>query len=161
MMGNHANMRRQGGLAAVEFAFLIIPMLLMVFGITEFGRAMYQYNTLVKCTRDAARYLTTQAPGSSVSTAQCLAVYGNKTCGAAGTELVPGLTTANVTVCDASSCPATHSSVATGAGVVDIVTVTIQGYQFQSLVSFSIEGLSVGLPSFTFGPVSTTMRQVL
>ena len=160
-MSNHANKRRQRGVAAVEFALLIIPMLLMVFGITEFGRAMYQYNTLVKATRDATRYLSTQAPGSGVGTAQCLAVYGNKTCGAAGEELVPGLTTGMVTVCDANSCPGTHSSVATGAGVVNLVTVTIQGYQFQSVVSFSIAGLSVGLPNITFGDVSTTMRQVL
>jgi len=154
-------MRKERGLVAVEFALLIIPMLVMVFGITEFGRAMYQYNTLVKATRDAVRYLTTQAPGSGDSTAQCLAVYGNKTCGVAGAELVPGLTTAMVTICDASSCPATNSSVATGAGVVNLVTVTIQGYQFQSLVSFTIGGLSVGLPNVTFGAVSTTMRQVL
>lgn len=161
MMSNYANKRRQGGVVAVEFALLIIPMLLMVFGITEFGRAMYQYNTLVKATRDATRYLSTQAPGSGVGTAKCLAVYGNKTCGAVGEELVPGLTTGMVTVCDANSCPGTHSSVATGAGVVNLVTVTIQGYQFQSVVSFSIAGLSVGLPNITFGAVSTTIRQVL
>jgi len=160
MMDSYANIRRQRGVVAVEFALLVIPMLVMVFGITEFGRAMYQYNTLVKATRDATRYLSTQAAGTGVSAAQCLAVYGNETCGAAGTELVPGLTTAMVTECDASSCPATHLAVTTGAGAVNLVTVTIQGYEFQSLVSFSIGGFSVGLPNVTFGGVSTTMRQV-
>lgn len=160
-MTSQTKMRRQSGVAAVEFALLIIPMLVMVFGITEFGRAMYQYNTLVKSTRDATRYLSTQAAGTGVGTAQCLAVYGNKTCGAAGEELVPGLTTAMVTECDASSCPITHSSVATGAGAVNLVTVTIQGYQFQSLVNFTVAGFGVGMPSITFGAVSTTMRQVL
>lgn len=159
MMTSQTKMRRQSGAAAVEFALLIIPMLVMVFGITEFGRAMYQYNTLVKATRDATRYLSTQASGTGVGTAQCLAVYGNKTCVAP--TLLPGLTTAMVTECDAFSCPTTHSSVATGAGAVNLVTVTIQGYQFQSLVNFTVAGFGVGMPSITFGAVSTTMRQVL
>lgn len=161
MMNYQSNNRKQNGVVVVEFALLIIPMILMVFGITEFGRAMYQYNTLVKSTRDVTRYLSTQAAGTGVSTAQCLAVYGSKTCGVLGTELVPGLTTAMVTVCDASSCPASHSSVATGSGVVNLVTVTIQGYQFQSVVSFTAAGLVVGLPNITFGDISATMRQVL
>ncbi len=158
-MNNLTKRQKQGGAAAVEFALLIIPMLVMVFGITEFGRAMYQYNTLVKLTRDATRYLTTQAAGAGVAAAQCLAVYGNSAC--TGPTLLPGLTTAMVTECDASNCPGTHSAVATGAGAVNLVTVTISGYQFQSLVSFTIAGFDVGLPNITFGGVSTTMRQIL
>lgn len=152
-------MLKQRGAAAVEFGLLIIPMLIIVFGITEFGRAMYQYNTLVKLTRDATRYLTTQAAGAGVSTAKCYAVYGNSGC--TGSALLPGLTTAMVTECDATSCPGTHSAVATGAGAVNLVTVTISGYQFQSLVNFTIGSFGVGLPSITFGAVSTTMRQIL
>ncbi len=159
MMNTLSNLRKQRGVAAVEFALVIIPMLIMVFGITEFGRAMYQYNTLVKATRDAARFLSTQAAGSGTGTAQNLAVYGNKTAG--GNTLAPGLTTGMVTVCDSLSCPATHASVSTGSGAVNLVTVTIQGFQFQSVVDFSIGGLNAGLPGITFGPISTTMRQVL
>jgi len=159
MMTRLTKMEKQGGAAAVEFALLIIPMLVMVFGITEFGRAMYQYNTLVKLTRDATRYLTTQAAGTGVGTAQCLAVYGNTTCTAPA--LLPGLTTTMVTECDATNCPGTHSAVATGAGAVNLVTVTISGYQFQSLVNFTIGGFGVGMPNITFGAVSTTMRQIL
>lgn len=159
MMKTQSNTRKQRGVAAVEFALVIIPMLIMVFGITEFGRAMYQYNTLVKATRDATRYLSTQSVGSGIGTAQCLAVFGNKTC--SGNALVPGLATSNVAICDSSSCASTHASVQTGSGAVNLVTVTIQGFQFQSAVNFSIAGMDAGLPSITFGPVSTTMRQVL
>jgi Flp pilus assembly protein TadG len=159
MMTRPAKISKQNGAAAVEFALLIIPMLVMVFGITEFGRAMYQYNTLVKLTRDATRYLTTQAAGAGVGAAQCLAVYGNSAC--TGPTLLEGLTTAMVTECDATNCPGTHSAVATGSGAVNLVTVTIQGYQFQSLVSFTVAGFDVGLPNITFGGVSTTMRQIL
>ncbi len=47
MMTSQTKMRWQGGAVAVEFALLVIPMLVMVFGITEFGRAMYQYLSLI------------------------------------------------------------------------------------------------------------------
>lgn len=150
---------KQRGAVAVEFALLVIPMLVMVFGITEFGRAMYQYNTLVKLTRDATRYLTTQAAGVGITTAKCYAVYGNSGC--TGAALLPGLTTAMVTECDSISCPGTHLAVPTGDGAVNLVTVTISGYQFQSSVNFTIGTLGVGLPNITFGPVSNTMRQIL
>lgn len=159
MMNTLPHNHKQRGVVAVEFALVIIPMLLMVFGITEFGRAMYQYNTLAKATRDATRYLSTQAAGSGTGTAQCLAVYGNKTC--AGSPLVPGLTTSMIDICDALSCQGTHASISTGSGVVNLVTVTVRDYQFQSLINFSIGGLNAGLPGITFGPISNTMRQVL
>lgn len=159
MMKKHLNKQIQRGVVAVEFALLIIPMLLMVFGVAEYGRAMYQYNTLVKATRDGARYLTTQAAGSGVNTAKCLVVYGQAVC--SGPKVVGNLTTSMVSVCDSVSCPSTHAAVATGSGVVNLVTVVISGYQFESAVSFNIGGLTIGLPNITFGDISTTMRQVL
>lgn len=172
MMKKQMHHQKQRGVAAVEFAILIIPMLLMVFGITEFGRAMYQYNTLVKATRDATRYLTTVGPGSNgfeadhpnnpLNIAKCLAVYGQKQCG--GTTLVRNLNENMVFICDSinsTSCSASHSAVTTGSGVVNLVTVGIRGYQFESVVSFNIAGLTVGLPNLTFGDISTTMRQIL
>ena len=59
------SLHSQRGVALVELA-LVLPLLLAVcFAITEFGRAIYTYDTLAKSARDAARYLTTQTPGSS------------------------------------------------------------------------------------------------
>lgn len=146
--------RKQRGVAAVELGILIFPLILLAFGITEFGRAIYQYNTLAKVTRDATRFLSGQGPGdiNDVSAAKCLAVYGNKTCD--GTALVPNLTTAMVNVCDSVSCPGSHQGQATGSGVINLVTVTVNGYPFTSLVPLL-------LPSMNFGAISTTMRQVL
>lgn len=46
--------RRQDGVAAVEFALVIIPFLIVVFGIMEIARAMYMFNTLAEVTRRAA-----------------------------------------------------------------------------------------------------------
>jgi Flp pilus assembly protein TadG len=143
---------RQRGVAAVEMGLVLIPLVLLVFGTTELGRALFQYNTLAKATRDAARYLSEQGPGDAndLAAARNLAVYGNP--GGTGTALVPGLTTANVSICDAVSCPSTHLAVTTGSGSVNLVTVTVTGYAFTSLVPFVI-------PSITFHDISTTMRQ--
>jgi Flp pilus assembly protein TadG len=149
---------KQQGVAAVEFAILVPLMILMVFGITEFGRAFYQYNTLTKSVRDGVRYLSTQAPGTGHNIAACLAVYGNQTC--TGQVLVPGLSTSMVNICDAINCP-THSAVSTGSGVVNLATVTVTGFPFTSLVNFNLAGLTIGAPNMTFGPVSATMRQIL
>lgn len=146
-------LHHQRGVAAVELGIVIIPLVLLAFGITELGRAVYQYNTLVKATRDAARFLSARGAGDAdeATTARCLAVHGNRTC--EGSPLVPNLTTAMVQVMDSSNSPA-HANQATGTGVINLVTVEVQGYPFTSLVSFVV-------PNITFGPIGTTMRQVL
>lgn len=146
---------KQKGVAAVEFAFLLTFILVPVaFGITEFGRALYQYNTLDKATRDAARYLSTQAAGTGIGIAQCLAVYGTQDC--SGQPLAPGLSVGNVNICDAVSCPSNHI-VSTSLGSFHLVTVSIGGgqkppYQFISIIPFIV-------PNINLGPIGTTMRQ--
>ncbi|MFO7543369.1 MAG: pilus assembly protein [Thiobacillus sp.] len=151
----------QRGVAAVEFGILIIPLTLMLFGLTEYGRAIYQYNTLVKATRDATRYLTTVASGNGWAEARCLARYGNTAC--TGPLLAPGLTADKVLICDASipACAATHASVPTGSGAINLVTVSVSGFQFQSLINFPMGGLSIGAPDITFDNISNTMRQAI
>jgi len=158
--------RREKGVAAVEFAIVLIPLLVIVTGITEFGRAMYYYNTIVKAARDGARWMSTQTPAdinypSLRTQATCTVVYGNSTC--SGTPLLPGLTTSMVGICDRSTCPATHANVPTGSGVINLVTLTIGGpnnpYTFQSMAPFAPALFGVG--SFNFGPISVTMRQIL
>lgn len=148
----------QRGVAFVELAISAFVLMTIAFGITEFGRAIYQYNELAKAARDAARFLSTRDPTDTTAKAQakCLVVYGRPAC--TGTPLVPGLTLAHVSVCDALDCPADHASQGV-APVVNLVTVSIGGanatpYLFDSIVSFVV-------PDFTFSPISVTMRQVL
>lgn len=50
--------QRQAGVAAVELAFVIFFLLLLVAGIIEFGRAFWYYDALTKATRDGARLLS-------------------------------------------------------------------------------------------------------
>lgn len=146
---------RQRGVAAIEFAILFIfVMIPITFGITELGRAFHQYNTVAKNVRDGARYLSTQTPGSTLA-GRCLALTGSSATsgsGCSGTPLLPGLTLAQITTCDASTCPTTHQFQATGGGVVNLVTITITGYPFSSMFPFVI-------PDITFGPIQATMVQ--
>lgn len=146
-------LRFQRGVAAVELGILLLPLTLLTFGVTEFGRAIYQYNTLVKATRDATRFLSGQGAGdpADVTVAQCLVVYGNRAC--TGNALVPGLSASMVNICDSSNCD-DHKNQPTGSGVINIVSVTVANYPFTSLVPFAV-------PNFNFGPITTTMRQVL
>ena len=47
--------RRERGASAVEFAIILPLMLLMIGGITDFGRAYYTQITLTNATREGAR----------------------------------------------------------------------------------------------------------
>lgn len=153
--------RRQKGAAAVEFALVTIPLLAMVLGVTEYGRALYQYDTIAKAARDASRYLSTKAPGDSdaAARARCLVVFGNETC--SGEPRLPGLALDNVQILDASAAPATHKDQSTGGGVVNLVTVSGVGFQFRSLLNLQVGAVNLGAPNITFGPISSTMRQAL
>ena len=150
--------RNQRGVAMVELAISILVLVTIAFGITEFGRAIYHYNTLAKTARDAARFLSTRDANDALAKTQarCLAVHGTPTC--AGAPLAPGLTVEMVSICDAISCPGDHAAQGS-APVMHLVTVSIGGPNatpdtFESLLSFVV-------PDIEFGPISVTMKQVL
>lgn len=145
---------RSRGVAAVELALLLSPLVLMAFGTTELGRAIYSYNTLDKTVRDAARHLSQHGPGDATvaDEARCLAVTGTTDC--SGAAVVPGLTVGMVTICDATLCAGTHANQLTGLGSVNLVTAGIVNYPFSSLATFVI-------PNMNFNNISVTMRAQL
>lgn len=144
------------GAVAVEMALLLIPLVVMAFGVAEFGRAIYQYNTLVKSVRDSARLLSQQDASdavnypSSVADAKCLAVHGTPDC--SGPRLAPGLTTGMVQT-------TTSSTVSAAGTTINLVEVRITGYTFDfifnPLVFFGNTDMSL-----SFGDIQTTMRQL-
>jgi Flp pilus assembly protein TadG len=144
---------RQNGVALVEFAFTLPLLLLLTLITTEFGRAMYQYNTIVKGLRDAVRYLSVQTPNTKITEAKNLVVFGN-TAGT-GSALVPGLTVAVV---------ASPTWQITGSNpLMNTVTITVTGYKFRPLLS-SVFGVSLGADGngdITFGDISASMRSPL
>lgn len=154
------------GAAIIEFALALPLLLAMVLGITEFGRALYEYDTLAKSARTAARHLTQQSAGNAIAIqeARCLAVYGAYTTSGTsvsceGTPLLKGLTITMVDVCDAANhtlCPGLPFQAAdTGAG--NLVTVRITAYPFNSLFEFVLPDLTFGSAAEHTG-IAVTMR---
>lgn len=150
--------QRQSGVAAVELGLLLLPLITLVFGVSEYGRAMYQYNALAKAVRTGARYLSQYQAGdaATIAVAKCLVVHGTADC--SGSAVAPGLTTAMVSVSDASNDatlklqPVTANGSTTG--VTNLVRVRLSGYRFISALSFIA-------PDFTLDPISVTMMQAL
>jgi Flp pilus assembly protein TadG len=142
----------QQGVAAVELAIVLSLLVTIVFGITELGRAMYQYDALTKSARAASRYAAVYDSSNPDvrSRAACVAVYGTPAC--SGSPLVPNLALANVTVDDPSTAVVLMGVTVYGgtSGTMDLVRVTISGYQFTSLVPFVV-------PDIAFGPVVAYM----
>lgn len=111
--GRNIGVRASRGIATVEFAICAPVLFFLMLATAEFGRVLYQYNTLTKAVRDGARYAaikaSIEAGGTrvvSISTevrneTRNLVVMGNVA--GAGTALLPGLTVDNVTVNDAGS----------------------------------------------------------
>lgn len=139
---------RQNGAAMIELALILPLLLLLTFITTEFGRAIYQYNSIAKSVRDAVRYLSVQTPGTHMDEARNLAVYGN-TAGT-GTPVAPGLAISHV------SLPIWQ---AVGSNpVINTVTVTVTGYPFQSMFA-SAFGVAFG--NFAYHDISASMRAPL
>ena len=104
--------------------------------------------TLTKSVRDAARYLSIQTPGTKMTEARNLVVYGN--IAGTGQPLALGLTTSHV------PNPTWQAS---GVNpVISAVTVEISGYQFQSVVP-TVFGLPFG--AIPFSDIRATMRSHL
>ena len=92
--------KSQQGVAIVEFALVLPFLIILSVLVIEFGRAMYQYNTIAKSVRDAVRYLSVQDPTiatsdpGKVTIAKNLIVYGNPA--GTGYPLAQGLAVAQV-----------------------------------------------------------------
>ncbi|MFZ3155684.1 TadE/TadG family type IV pilus assembly protein [Pseudomonas sp.] len=97
----------QRGVAMVEFAIALPLLLLLLLAIGEFGRMLYQYNSLLQASRDAGRYVAGQAwndtlgvdlNGDLQSKTKNVAVYGLPANPGGYPPVVPGLASDDVTV---------------------------------------------------------------
>lgn len=80
--------RRQHGIAVIELTIVAPLLLLILLGVAEMGRALFQYNTLSKAVRDSARYYSSSVfNGDDKAGAINLVKYGKI---GAGTPLLPG-----------------------------------------------------------------------
>jgi hypothetical protein len=134
---------RDEGSSTIELA-IVFPLLLILFiGAAELGRLFYTYTTLSKATAVGARYLSTSRnavngtateKANAKTEAKNLVVCGIKSSAANAcdnqTKVVPGLTIANVLICDNFSTPCTPAL--SGGLLVKYFRVEIQGYTYSA-----------------------------
>ncbi|MGY0195907.1 TadE/TadG family type IV pilus assembly protein [Leptothrix sp. BB-4] len=165
------------GVAVIEFALLLVPMLLLMFGTMELGRAVMSYQLMSRSVRDAVRHVSTGSASNLTqlrAEARCIAYSGDYSTVLDGGDLVttcvgdpvaPDLAIDQVQVCDwqreqseplqpdgLSGCAAMRVEDAT-AGAIYLTSVGVRGYVYRGM--FLGAFTSVLVP---FGEISAVMR---
>ena len=96
--------RSDTGAAAVEFAIIILPLVLLLTGIIDFGRAYNQQLTVTAAAQDGARVMAVQNNATTARNATITSAAG----------LSPALTSGQITISPSTCTP----------GVAVTVTVT-------------------------------------
>lgn len=134
--------RLQQGVTCVEFAIVASVLFMVMFGVIEFGRALFVANALVESTRRGAR-VAAICPVGDPAPAQ-VAIFAN----AGGTSLIaPNLTTANVAVSYLDQAGAPLANPAGSYTQIQYVRVRIVNYTMQLLIPFVQP--SFLMPAFT------------
>jgi Flp pilus assembly protein TadG len=146
----------QSGVALVEFALVLPVLLVLTVATTEIGRALYEFNTVAKAVRNAARYMSMQDPAdaAAVPIAQNLVVFGRPSADDSAAPIAPGLSMSNVPTTNI-----TWSTTGTNPSI-NFVTVAVTNYTFTPMIS-NIFGLQIGGDDgagIVFPRISASMR---
>lgn len=146
-------MRHQRGTTTVEFAIVGTVLMVVMFGVIEFSRALFVINTLAEATRRGAR-MAAVCPVGDPKPAQ-VAVFAN---GGSSSSIVPGLTTANVQVqyLDISGAVVASPGTTAGFNSIRYVRVNIVGFTHTLLIplhltAVPLSGFSTTLPRESLG----------
>jgi Flp pilus assembly protein TadG len=137
--------RDERGAAMVEFAFVAVILFTLVFGIIDFGRAIFLYNNLTNAAREGARFAAVQFPNP------CTSATAIKTRTADRIREFNNNPAAN---------PQSYVTVActmdpTGA-FVNKVTVSINAYPFRAITPLPpLQNLTLGSAAI---PIRSTVR---
>ena len=121
------------GSTLVEFSIGVTVFLTAMFGVLEFGRALWVHNALTDAARRGARYATMHSP-ADVNGVKNVVVYGDPS--GSGQPMLSNLSTANVNV--------SYNNFGLNDGTV---SVSITNYQFQFVIP--IVGTTITMPSYT------------
>ena len=133
MIKFHFRKNTERGSTLVEFSIAATVFLTVMFGVIEFGRALWTHNALTDAARRGARYAVVHKQ-IDIADVKNVVVYGDP---AGGTKpVVENLTTDNVIV--------NYSGFTLDGGTVQ---VTITGYDFNFVVP--IVSTKIRMPSYT------------
>jgi len=143
--------RTDNGTTTVEFAIVGLLVMVVVFGVIEFGRALFVMNTLTEATRRGARMAAVCPVGDPKPAS--VAVFDS---GGGGSAVVAGLSTANVLVeyLDVNGAPIANPT--GNFDTIRYVRVSIVGFTqtmiIPSLVAtIPLSGFSATLPRESLG----------
>jgi Flp pilus assembly protein TadG len=139
--------REDSGASMVEFAIIAPILFTFLFGIIDFGRALFQYNNLTNAARIGARFAATRLPDpcDPVDRSSIDSLTAAKIAEFNGNPAVVNVADDIVTV---ECIP--------GPGGVSRVTVSINNYPFQALTPIPyLDDLTLGNDAV---PISSTVR---
>lgn len=124
--------RPQTGAAAVEFALVMVLLFMLIFGILDFGRALFQWNSAADATRRGARTAAIVNYGDSAAVLAEMQV------------IMPQLTSDDVTI--EYSGDGTFAGAACGASTCRFVRVSLN-MTFTPVIFFL--PVTIQMPPFT------------
>jgi len=132
--------RAESGQALVEFSLTIVIFMILVLGVVDVGRAVWNYNTLANATREGTRYAIVHGSASSAPSGPAA---NDASVRAAVAKYASGLSSGNLTT------TSTWLDGSNGAGARVKVTTS---YRFNSIFSSLL-----GIAPFTMTSSSTMM----
>lgn len=140
--------RRQEGMTAVEFSIVASVLFIMIFGVIEIARAFFVYAALDEVTRRGAR-VAAVCPVNDPAIAQ-MAVF-NTSGDAGASNIVPGLTPANITVeyLDQNNTVVANPGDPAGFFQIRFVRVRVTGFQHQLFIPLLATLTNFGMPEFS------------
>ncbi|MGZ8944816.1 MAG: TadE/TadG family type IV pilus assembly protein [Methylococcaceae bacterium] len=144
-------MKTQKGAAMVEFAIIALLFFMILFGIIEFGRAFFTYNTLVEATRRGARVAAVCPASQAAITMVQQATIFDPTPGDTQTTGLLGLATTDVSVTYLKADGTVVAPPALAANSATYDTIAFVQVQILSLnnsnnINLLIPGVSVAFP---------------
>lgn len=127
-------MKRQKGIYMVEFTLVAAVFFVLLFGVIEFGRALFVWNSLTEATRRGAR-LAAVCPMDHASIAN-VAVFNTPDAGGAS-PILSGLNSSNVVTDYLDQAGVTTATLSN----VRYVRVSIVGFQHTLLIPALLSGL--------------------
>lgn len=137
--------RAECGLTTVEFAIISTVLFMVLFGVIEFGRALFVVNTLTEAARRGAR-MATVCPIGDPAPANA-AVFSS---GSGASAVISGLTTANVQIDYLDASGNVIADPVTDFGLILYVRVQIVNFQLPLFIPFV-------MPTLTFSGFATTI----
>ncbi len=141
----------QSGTTTIEFAIIGTVMMVIVFGIIEFGRALYTINVLTEAARRGARMAAVCPVGDPKPASVAIFASGNGT-----SSVVSGLTTANVQIQYLDSNGNAIANPSANFATISYVQASIVGFTMPLYIpvilpTLHLSGYSATLPRESLG----------